>query len=149
MTIDWIVIPVDPHSQGFREWLQKEGIDIPAVQGRFPTLDELIKVLGSFGDFQIDKLDHGDAHVTINLGNQGEPGFALISGHITKGGFFDLFFFDGWRNEEMTMVKILQKLSVFCSPLVLREQYEATPILITQDIDLGLALQIRYPKIEK
>jgi hypothetical protein len=148
MTIDWGIIPVDPDNQGMREWLQKESIDIPPIQGRFPTLDELLSVLGSLGDLPVDKLDHGSGLVTISLGDQEETGYALISGRITTEGYFG-FFFDGWRNEKMTMVKILQKLSVFCGPLILREQYGATPILITRDTNLDLALQDWHNRFHK
>lgn len=138
MSIDHGVLPFDPDDQDFCSWLQSEGIDFPEMKGRFPTLDELTNVLHTFAGLTVN-VDQGTTTV-VSLGKPEEPGFALMLGEVTTAGYYD-FFFWGWRNEKLTMVEILKRLSVVCGPLVLREQYSSTPVLITPDIDLVLALQ--------
>ncbi len=138
MSIDYGVYPLDPTIKDIRDWLQSEGVDFPNVKGRFPTLDELLKVLHTFDGLSVnvDKING----ITVSLGDPEEPGFALMLGKISPDGYYD-FFFWGWRNQDIIMTTILKKLSVFCGPFILWEQYGATPILITQDTNLELALQ--------
>ncbi len=138
MSIHWTVIPLDPDNQDIRDWLQKEGFDTPAGKGRFPKLDELLVILRTFDNIPIQK--DWDGIITISLGDPEEPGFALMTGSATKDGYFD-FYFEGWRNDVMTMLKILKPLSEICGPLILYETYGATPLLITQEADMEGALQ--------
>jgi hypothetical protein len=146
MSIDYGVHPLDPDNKDFRDWLQSEGVDFPDVKGRFPTLDELLDVLHTFNGLAVN-VDKSDV-ISVSLGDPEEPGFALMLGDISSDGYYD-FFFWGWRNQDITMAAILKKLSVFCGPLVLREQYGATPILITQDTNLDLALQDWHDRFRK
>ncbi len=147
MSIDWQVTPALPEVEGFREWFRNEKVEIPNERGRFPTLDELIDVLESFEGLSVGQ-DASNGIILIGVGSPEKPGFALIMGSVNADGYFN-FYFDGWRNEEINMVTILKKLSVFCGPLVLWEQYGATPVVITRDTDLDAALKDWHDRFQK
>jgi hypothetical protein len=140
MSIDYGVNPLDPDNKDFRDWLHAEGVDFPDVKGRFPTLDELLDVLHTFNGLAVN-VEKNEV-ILVSLGDREnlEPGFALMLGHITPDGYYDFFFWQS-GNQAITMAAILKKLSVFCGPLVLREGYGATPMLVTQDTHLDIALQ--------
>ncbi len=139
MSISYSVIPAEPETEGFQEWFQSAGIDIPYEKGRFPTFDELIGVLKMFQGSPILQ-DNYQGLVDLWLGQPEDPEYAQILGSIQEDGLFH-FRFDGWRNKDMTMVKILKGLSEFCGPLVLWEEHAATPLLITKATDLEYAIQ--------
>lgn len=140
MSNEYGVHPLDPDNKDFRDWLHTEGVEFPDVKGRFPTLDELLDVLHSFNGLAVN-VDKSET-ISVSMGDpeELELGFALMLGHITPDGYYDFFFWQ-WRNRDITMAAILKKLSVFCGPLVLREGYAATPMLITQNTNLDKALQ--------
>lgn len=140
MSIEYDVHPLDPENKDFRAWLHAEGVEFPDVKGRFPTLDELLDVLNTFYGLTVNVDKSETISVSIGDPEELELGFALMLGHITPDGYYDFFFWQ-WRNREITMAAILKKLSVFCGPLVLREGYGATPMLITQDSNLDMTLQ--------
>lgn len=140
MSIDYGVHPLDPDNKDFRDWLQSEGVDFPDVKGRFPTLDELLDVLHTFNGLAVNVIKNDVISVSLGDPEDLERGFALMLGHITPDGYYDFSFWQ-WRNREITMAAILKKLAVFCGPLVLREGYGATPMLVTQDTNLDIALQ--------
>jgi len=148
MSIDYGVHPLDPENQDFRDWLNAEGVDFPTVKSRFPTLNELLVILNTFKGLAVSvDMSHG---VLISLGDPQNlnHGFALMLGNIIADGYYDFYFWQG-KNQEMTMALILKKLSVFCGPLVLREGYGGTPMLITQDTDLEIALQEWKDRLHK
>ena len=140
MSIEYGVHPLDPENKDFRDWLHAEGVDFPEAKGRFPTLNELLKVLHNFKGLPVNV--HKSEVISVSLGDTEnlDLGFALMLGHITLDGHYEFFFWQ-WRNREITMATILKQLSVFCGPFVLREGHGATPMLVTQDTDLDIALQ--------
>ncbi len=138
MSMDYGVHPLDPDNQDFHAWLESEGVDIPNIKGRFPTLDELLSVLHTFNGLAVNT--EIDEVISVTLGNPEEPGFAQMLGNRTAEGYYD-FFFSGQRSTDAVMLAILKKLSAFCGPFVLRESYGATPVLVMQDTDVDAALQ--------
>ncbi len=137
MSIDYGVHPADPDHPGFCDWLASEGVEVPREKGRFPTLAELLETLQTFDGLAVNIDETGGTLVT--LGDPEQPGFAQMLGEISADGTYH-FTFVGSRNQGRVMAEILQKLSATCGPLVLREQYGATPLLIHPDTDLDSAL---------
>lgn len=139
MGISWIVLPLDLVESGFVEWLQGKGIVVSDRQGRYPTIDELITVLETIGDYPVSQ-----GHVTENLweisiGELYSSTYADLLGSIEDDGTFHFSFQKG--SESATMLEILRKLAQNCGPLVLADSFTATPVLVTSNTIVDVALE--------
>ena len=136
MSLDWGVIPAQPEEPAFCQWLLDAGLEPPALPGRYPTLEQLLAVLRSFEGWPLQT----DLPHSMVLGVLDSPQYASILGGVHADGLFH-FHFHGNRCQDSTMIKILRKLAVICGPIVLYETLHATPVVIDQFTDVGLATQ--------
>ena len=136
VSVHWGVIPAQPKEPGFQEWLQKAGIEVPQLSGRYPTIDELLTVLQSFAGLPI----HNDLPHSISLGRLDSVQYALILGHVQPDQSFR-FHFDGYGCREATMVHILYRLSTVCGPIVLYEGATGTPVVVDSSTDVESAME--------
>ena len=138
MSVDWGVIPSQPTEAGFCEWLSASGLEIPKSQSRFPTLDELLRVLQSFEGLTIRKEEYGEALYSISLGEPYSERYACILGNIKN----DLFHFHflGSGNQKIMMLDILKRLAKICGTFILYESYAATPVIVDEHTNLEQAL---------
>lgn len=138
MSVDWGVVPAQPNEAGFCEWLNAAGLEIPKLQSRFPTLDELMSVLQSFKGLTIKKEGFGEATYGISLGEPYSERHAYILGSIKNNLFH--FHFWGSGNQNMMMLEILKRLAGICGTFILYESYAATPVIVEEHTDIEKAL---------
>jgi hypothetical protein len=136
MSVSWGVVPVVSE---IREWLQQAGYEPPTLDGRYPTLDELLAVVESFSDLPIEKESYPYDSWTIMIGTLYSSHYARILGSVHGDDLFHFHFWGGGCQEE-TMARILKALTPICGPLVLYESLAATPLLITETTNLEDAL---------
>ncbi len=137
MSVDWGVLPLLPDDASQREWLQHAGYEsIPAQTGRYPTLDELTRILDAMP--LTAKNISGDTW-EISIGELHSDNYAYILGSVQADGRFH-FHFLGSDCQEITMLDILKRLASVCGALILYESTEATPVLITAATEITDAL---------
>jgi len=135
MSVEWRVVPSQPDEPGVREWLEDAGIAIPAEVGRFPTYDEIIEVLRSFGGLPVREEQLSESLYQLVLGKPKSEEFAQILGSVQKTGLFEFHFY-GYSTDEFLMFKIVKKLTHVCGPLIIYETLAATPVAIDPSTDL-------------
>ncbi len=148
LSVSWGVVPAQPEEPGFQEWLSGEGIEVPNLGGRHPTLEELLKVLETFEGLPVHKVERGDSSYDISLGQRDSEQYALMIGSVLSDGLYDFHFF-GSGCQATTMMQIIKKLSYFCGPIVLYENIAATPVLIDHSTDLEQAIEDWRRRMER
>ena len=139
MSISWGVVPSQPQEPGFCDWLIKAGLEIPAVTGRFPSLNELREVLQSLNVVPIREDNYEISSYSISIGELYSKQYAHMLGSVKDD---KLFHFQFWGSgcHHLTMMEILKRLTAFCGPFVLYESGAATPVIIESSTRLADAL---------
>jgi hypothetical protein len=148
MSIDWSVLPLDPANPELVEWLQHENIAVPDLRGRYPTLDELVNVLATFGDMPVQFERLNEQLWNVVLGELYSATYAHMLGTVNGDGLFD-FHFLGSDCRETAMLEVLKRLSSSCGPLILYEPVAGTPVLVTSTIEVDGALKEWQQRIQK
>jgi hypothetical protein len=144
MSVSFLVVPFDSTIPDFVKWLENHGIAVPDEHGRYPTMDELINVLETIVDYPVFC-----GRVTENLWETsiGEPytsTYAHFLGTIEDDGTFHFNFEKG--STETTMLEVLKRLAQKCGPLVLADDSTATPVLVTSNTIVEVALEEWYQR---
>lgn len=143
MSVSWGVVPVVPEVY---EWLAQLGYEANGTISRYPTVAELWQVLQSFDNLPVEK-----RYVNSKVGNQdlwelvlgiiNSSQYAHMLGHVDENDHYR-FHFWGSACREMTMVEILRRLAVICGPLIIFDDFSATPLLVRADLtDVDGAIQ--------
>jgi hypothetical protein len=153
----WLVIPVDTNKEGLSEWLKKSGYKPPFVEGRYPTLDELVNVLKSISNEEIRIEEYSyprfavrdiSKEFTISVEDPESDSFICIEGNLDSDNRFK-FGFPGSRMREKTMVNILHCLAPICGSLIFLSSNSSTPLLILPDMDINESLQDWHRKLNR
>jgi len=147
MSVHWGVVPAQPDEPGFREWLTSAALEIPAMSGRFPTLDEFMGAIQSFEGLPIQQETLGESLYRISLGEPYSEQWACILGQVGDDRF--QFHFDGSGNREITMMAILKSLAGVCGPFILYESIAATPVIIESSTNVEQAREDWRKRIRK
>lgn len=143
MSISWGVIPCDPSTSGFYEWLQSSGEEPPALDqpGRYPTPAELLSVLETFKPLPVenDPVKPGGLW-EVTLGEPDTSNYAYMLGSIKEDGIFHFHFY-GSHCQETTMLAILQRLSIVCGPFAIFDHMTATPVFVTPQLSIDQAIE--------
>lgn len=143
MSVIWGVLPLEPTL--FREWLESKGITVPDQPGRYPTLDETLNVLKSIDDLSVSKEQVTENLWDLVVGELASDTYANLVGNVEDDNTFDFHFDKG--SQETTMLEILKCLSQKCGPLVLFDHYSATPVLVTSNTIVSVALKEWYQRM--
>jgi hypothetical protein len=145
MSVIFGVIPFDSTIPEFVEWLEEKDITVPDEHGRYPTFDEVVRTLETFGEFPVYKEQVTGDLWEVAIGKLYSPTYAHLLGTIEDDDTFHFHFEKG--SEDTTMLEILKRLSHKCGPLVLFDHYSATPVLVTSTTVVSVALQEWYQRM--
>jgi hypothetical protein len=141
MTQTWPVIPI---IKGISDWFAGEGLTVPDTLSRYPSLSELLDVLRALNYSPIktefistEDADRRGTSWQIAVGEFDSPIYAVILGR-DKNGEFDFSFDHG--SHQQTMIEILKKLAGVCGPLVVIDEFAATPLVVFENTDTDGAL---------
>ena len=149
MSVHWGVVPVISKEEGLTEWLERAGYKQPFIEGRYPSLDELIEVISSLSEeeIHIEENDYPGFAVrdftkefTILVGDPESDAYICIEGYVNTDGRYN-FRFPGSRMQEITMLRILHSLSPICGSLIMFDSISATPLLVFQGMNIDIALK--------
>jgi hypothetical protein len=140
MSVSWTVIPFRSDLPDFIEWLQKEGMNVSFINGRFPTMVELFDALRIFEGHTAGKYQISNDLWEVIVGEPHSGVYAHMLGSVKEGGFFNFHFWGSWC-QDTTMIAILKQLSIVCGPFVWFDHYSVTPLIVTPDIDIHYSLQ--------
>ncbi len=145
MSVDWGVVPIVPE---IHTWLQEKGCNLPTnLESRYPTLAETLAVLESLDDLPVIKKNFSGNLWELTVGTFGSSRYAHILGSVEEDGLFDFHFWGSCQEE--TMVQILKRLASICGPLVIFEGMAATPMIVTQDVNVEEALEEWLKRIKQ
>ncbi len=145
MSVSWSVIPFQSNIPGFVDWLQKERMKAPTIDGRFPTMVELFDALSIFEGHTSSKSHISDNLWEVVVGEPNSDVYAHMLGTLEEDGCFKFHFWGSWC-QDTTMVAILKQLSIACGPFVWLDHYSATPLIVTSVIDIDASLQDWYQR---
>ncbi len=145
MSVEWGVVAIvsEAHS-----WLRERGYNPSNLESRCPTLEEMLGVMENFDGLPVTKDNFSGNIWELTVGTLGSSRYARILGSVKEDGLFQ-FHFWGSSCQEETMVQILKRLASICGPLVLYETAAATPLIVTQDLDVEEALEEWQKRIKQ
>jgi hypothetical protein len=143
MSLTWHVIPFNGHMPDLVDWLQQKDVVLPdayrATVSRYPTLEELQAALTIFDGASIRIEEDMRLDVCeVVVGSYGSDLYVHMLGTITDDGCYDFHF---WPRvfPEAAMIIVLKQLAPICGPLIVINDFSATPLLVTPETDVEAA----------